>query len=202
LFRLAVKSGSTPTNSASARYSTSLANAASNASLPWTSRTSILVDKTPQPQWWKREDLDKAASTVCPTFDIVGLSHELEIEIDIEIPLTPLSLRKFYNRIRSLSCWCMNSLFLSSLSNLPCSFRIAGQRGGASNASHICPFAWRPIDRGQGYHVFCPPAEANAPGGDAEAFACSIVCSWGDAGAECIGFDPGGWSFAAGKFGS
>jgi hypothetical protein len=58
------------------------------------------------------------------------------------------------------------------------------------------------MGHGQGYHVLRPPTEADALGGDAEAFACSIVCSWGDAGAKCIGFNPGGWSFATGKFGS
>ena len=70
------------------------------------------------------------------------------------------------------------------------------------SASHVRPFAWRPIDHGQSYHVFGPSAEADAPGGDAKALACAIVCSRGDAGAKCIGFDLGGCSFAAGKFGS
>src|SRR5260370_15061314 len=64
------------------------------------------------------------------------------------------------------------------------------------------PFAWRPIDHGQGYHVLCPPTEADTPAGDAEAFACSIIGSRGDAGAQCFGLDLSGWSFAAGEFGS
>src|SRR5712672_379860 len=57
------------------------------------------------------------------------------------------------------------------------------------SASHVRPFAWRPIDHGQSYYVLGPSTEADAPGGDAEAFTCSIVCSRSDAGAKCIGFD-------------
>src|SRR5258706_15694701 len=70
------------------------------------------------------------------------------------------------------------------------------------SASHVRPFAWRPMPPRQSYHVLCPAAEANAPGRDAEAFACSIVRSRGDAGAQCLGLHFSGWSFAAGEQGA
>jgi hypothetical protein len=43
----------------------------------------------------------------------------------------------------------------------------------ACSASHIRPFAWRPIDHGQSDHVFGRSVEAGAPGSDAEASASS-----------------------------
>jgi hypothetical protein len=55
---------------------------------------------------------------------------------------------------------------------------------------------------GQSYHVLRPSAETDAPGGDAEAFACSIVRSRGDADAQCLGLHFSGWSFAAGEQGA
>jgi hypothetical protein len=58
------------------------------------------------------------------------------------------------------------------------------------------------MDYGQGYHVLRPSAETDAPGGDAEAFACSIIGSRGEAGAQCFGLDLSGWSFAAGELGA
>ena len=70
------------------------------------------------------------------------------------------------------------------------------------SASHVRPFAWRPIDHGQSYHVFGPSAEADAPGGDAEAVACSIVRSRADAGAQCFGLDLRGRLLAGGKLGA
>jgi hypothetical protein len=70
------------------------------------------------------------------------------------------------------------------------------------SASHVRPFAWRPIDHGQSDHVLGPSPEPDSPGGDAEALACSIVGSRGDANAQCFGLDLSGWSFAAGEFGS
>jgi hypothetical protein len=72
---------------------------------------------------------------------------------------------------------------------------------GAS-ASHVRPFAWRPIDHGQSYHVLGPSAEADAPGGDAEALTCAIICPRGDADAQCFGLDLGGWPLAGGKLGA
>jgi hypothetical protein len=42
------------------------------------------------------------------------------------------------------------------------------------SAIHVHPYAWRPMKPGQGDNVLGPAAEADAPGGDAEALACSI----------------------------
>jgi hypothetical protein len=73
--------------------------------------------------------------------------------------------------------------------------------------AHVAPVSvdcriWRPIDHGQSYHVFGASPEADAPGGDAEAFTCAIVCPRGDSGAQCFGLDLGGCSFAGGKHGA
>jgi hypothetical protein len=67
------------------------------------------------------------------------------------------------------------------------------------SAGHVRLFAWRPIDHGQSNRVFGPSAEADAPGDDAEALACSIICSRTDADAKSFGLDLGGWSFTSGK---
>src|SRR5258707_2577808 len=47
---------------------------------------------------------------------------------------------------------CTLSLSLSLSLSLP-----------SCSASHVRPFAWRPIDYGQSYHVLGPSAEADAP---------------------------------------
>jgi hypothetical protein len=53
-----------------------------------------------------------------------------------------------------------------------------------------------------GPHVLGPSPEPDSPGGDAEALACSIVCSRGDAGAQCFGLDLRGRLLAGGKLGA
>ena len=69
-------------------------------------------------------------------------------------------------------------------------------------ANLVCPFAWRPIDRGQCDHVFRRSAEADTPRGDAEAFTCAVICPWGDAGAKCLGLHFGSYSFADSELGA
>ncbi len=52
---------------------------------------------------------------------------------------------------------------------------------------------------GQGYQVLCPAPEANAPGGDAEAFTCAIICPRGNADATRLGLDLGGCPLTGGE---